>query len=174
MKTAFASCLVLASAVGIFFFLSSQVSSTQHKDIIIGRVENVAIDAANLILKARIDTGAGVTSVSAKIINLQKNTANGKPDVVTFQVLGSDGKTKILKREVVEWMSIKKRDSTGFVTRPVVELALCLGGKHIKGLVNLSDRKNFIYPILIGRNLLKSGGFLINPRRKFTHKPGCI
>jgi hypothetical protein len=50
---------------------------------------------------------------------------------------------------------------------------ICLGGKQIEGRVNLTDRSTFLYPVLLGRNILKAGDFLIDPERNFMEHPSC-
>jgi hypothetical protein len=49
----------------------------------------------------------------------------------------------------------------------------CIGGKRIEARVNLAKRDRFIYPLLVGRNLLKAGDFLINPAKKFMSVARC-
>jgi hypothetical protein len=50
---------------------------------------------------------------------------------------------------------------------------MCLAGKKLEGRFNLANRDDFLYPVLVGRNLLKTGDFLIDPKRKFVEEPGC-
>ncbi|MGH8581020.1 MAG: RimK/LysX family protein [Gammaproteobacteria bacterium] len=73
----------------------------------------------------------------------------------------------------MEWAEIKGKGTKQAVRRPVVRLDFCLGGKRLEGRINLTDRSMFLYPVLIGRNILKTGDFLIDPRKKFMQKPGC-
>ena len=54
-----------------------------------------------------------------------------------------------------------------------VRLDVCLAGKRLEGRVNLADRSRFLYPALIGRNLLETGGFLVDSEQTFTREPGC-
>lgn len=139
---------------------------------IIGYVENVSLDDAGIIMKARIDTGAGLASVNAKIIKI-KRTEDGKDEQVVFSVEDKDGKQKTLERKVVKWINIKKKGDSGFIKRPVVKLDFCLGGKKVEARANLADRSGFLYPMLIGRNVLKAGDFMLDPEQKFTHEPNC-
>lgn len=141
---------------------------------VIGAVEYVDLDDAGLVVKARIDTGAGLTSVNAEIVEVRP-PENGKPERIAFRVVDESGKAseKTLERTVVEWVNIKKKGSAGFIRRPVVRLDFCLGGKRIEARANLADRGEFLYPVLIGRNVLTTGGFLVDPGRKFMHAPKC-
>jgi len=115
-------------------------------------------------LKARIDTGAGISSIDAKIVEIKR-----AGEKVVFQIKDDEGKIKSIERTIVEWAEIKGKDTK----RPVVRMDFCLGGKRLEGRINLADRSMFLYPVLIGRNILKIGDFLIDPRKEFMEKPGC-
>jgi hypothetical protein len=39
--------------------------------------------------------------------------------------------------------------------------------------VNLNDRSNYLYPMLVGRNLLNTGKFLVDPSKKYLEEPDC-
>ncbi|MBY0354362.1 MAG: RimK/LysX family protein [Rickettsiales bacterium] len=140
---------------------------------VVGWVEKVMLEDVSITLKARMDTGAGLSSVDAEIVQLIPSEGKGKPERTIFQVKDEHGETKTLERDIVKWINIKKKGADGFIRRPVVRMDFCLGGKKIEGRVNLAERSGFLYPLLIGRNILKTGDFLIDPTRTFTHKPGC-
>ena len=130
------------------------------------------VEEAGVELKARIDTGAGLSSIDAEILQIEKAPDSGKERVV-FNVRSRGRKTKTIEKDVVEWASIKRKGVKEYDRRPVVTLHLCVGGKRIQGRVNLADRNRFLYPVLVGRNLLRTGGFLIDPRALYTHTPKC-
>lgn len=134
----------------------------------IGWVEKVTIDNSDFKLKAKIDTGATTTSVSAKI--LKKFVRNGE-NWMRFQIEDEKNNKLILERRVLKYVKIKRKLIFS-IKRPVITLGICIGNVYRKEEVNLSDRKNFIYPALIGRNFLK-GYFLVDSEKKFTVKPGC-
>ena len=148
-----------------------QPATTAEKPrVIIGRIEFVVVRDAHLRLKARIDTGAGLSSVDAKILEIKKTDTGER---VRFQLQDAEGKTKTLERDVVGWANIKIMGSDEKNRRPIVKLSICLGGKRIKGRVNLNDRSNYLYPMLIGRNLLNTGKYLIDPSQLYLQEPGC-
>lgn len=60
---------------------------------IIGRVEYVVMEDVRMKLKARIDTGAGVSSIDAKIVEI-KPAADGSGEKVIFQIKDDEGKIK--------------------------------------------------------------------------------
>lgn len=139
---------------------------------VVGWVEKVKLQDVDLTLKARMDTGAGLSSVHASIIKVIP-PSDGRKERIIFQISDNKNTTRTLEREVIEYVNIKKKGEKGFIPRPVVRLDFCLGGKQIEGRVNLADREEFLYPLLIGRNILKTGDFLIDATRTFTHAPGC-
>ncbi|MGH8507720.1 MAG: ATP-dependent zinc protease family protein [Gammaproteobacteria bacterium] len=146
--------------------------SPREKSVTLGRVEYVVMEDVRMKLKARIDTGAAVSSIDAKVVEI-KPAPNGSGEQVIFQIKDNEGNIKTIERTIVEWAKIKGKRAERAVRRPVVRLDLCLGGKRIEGRINLADRKSFLYPVLIGRNILETGEFVIDPRQKFMEKPGC-
>lgn len=137
---------------------------------IIGRVEYASIHKHDMVFKSRIDTGAGVSSINATIEKVEKI---GDREMVTFKVEDEMGNTKHLKLPVEEWINIKDKGKKGFVKRPAVIMDICVGGRMITGRVNLADRSQFLYPMLIGRNILKGGHFIIDPRQRFMKSSDC-
>lgn len=138
--------------------------------VIIGRVEWVVLQDVHLRMKARIDTGAGVSSLNAKILEI-KQTPEGER--VRFQVQDAEGMKKTLERPIEDWLNIKVMGSEERSRRPVIRMDICLGGKKLEGRVNLNDRSSYLYPVLIGRNLLKTGKFLVDPSSLYLQEPGC-
>ncbi len=159
--------VLLIAAVFTFLPVSS---ARADSSTILGRVENVVVEDIGMKMKARIDTGAGVTSLHAGIVEIKDTPAGQR---VIFTVKDASKKQRTLEREVVDWLNIKGKGTKREIKRPVVRLRICLAGKRIEGRVNLADRSNFLYPLLIGRNILKAGEFLVDPRQKFTERPGC-
>jgi hypothetical protein len=139
--------------------------------IILGRIEYVVLQDVHIRLKARIDTGAGLSSLHVKILEITK-TPEGD-ERVRFQIDDGQGGHKTLSRKVVDWANIKVMGSEERNRRPIVRLDVCIGGKQIEGRVTLSDREGFLYPVLIGRNLLNTGKFLVDPGAKYLRDPGC-
>ena len=52
------------------------------------------------------------------------------------------------------------------VERPLVEATVTLAGKPFKLRVGVADRSIMRYAVIIGRDILRSGDFLIDPTRK--------
>ena len=135
---------------------------------IAGYVEYVDIIGINERAKAKLDTGALTSSVNAEII---KRFKRDEKEFVTFRVVLDEEQEQVLEREVIRNALIKKKEG-GNIRRPVVELELCIIGKLIKGEVNLSQRDHFIYPMLIGRNMLEDT-FVVDSGKTFTTTKRC-
>ncbi len=146
---------------------------TGNADTVIGRVERVYIRTAKFGTPGRMDTGAGVTSLGVDIVEIKEPKEEGGPERVVFRINDEDAPKKTLERDILEWQNIKKKGGKGYIKRPVVMLELCIAGKPIEARVNLADRTHYLYPILIGRNTLKAGDFMVDPAQKFTHRAMC-
>jgi len=118
---------------------------------IVGAVELVRIEPANLVLEARIDTGAETTSIHAEDIQLvEKDGRRYVRFVLTDRASGEQVQQELrLRRRVLIKQSYGPDER-----RYVVRMWLTLGGTRSRIDVNLSDRTNFEYPLLVGRNFL--------------------
>jgi len=121
----------------------------------------LTVFVASVALPARLPGASWATALS------------GVLSKVVFRIVDKDGNKKTMERTIVEWINIKKKGGEGFIKRPVIKLDFCLGGKQVEARANLADRSDFLYPVLIGRNVLKAGDFMIDPEETFTHAPGC-
>lgn len=160
-------------ALFLICFLSFAATAQAQEKVVIGRVERAILQDYGIKMKARIDSGAGLTSVHAKIIEVKKSKSRKKAERIVFELFDKKGKAYRDEKEVIEWVHIKRKGSTGFIKRPMVRMDICLGGKQIETRVNLADRSDFIYPLLIGRNTLKAGDFLIDPAQTHMEHPDC-
>lgn len=134
----------------------------------IGWLENVKINNSNFQLKAKIDTGATTSSINAKII--KKFKKDGKK-WIRFQIENNIGHTLILEKKIQRTVKIKRKLALP-IKRPVINLGVCIGKVYRELEVNLSDRKNFEFQMLIGRNYLQ-GYFLVDSALEYTTQPLC-
>lgn len=118
---------------------------------IIGRAELVALPDANLeAINAKIDTGAHRSSIDASFIE-------EKDGVLSFKLLregvpGYNGQLMTAEkfRKVVIHNSFGEEQE-----RYELKLRIKIGSRTFKTGFTLADRSKKIYPILIGRKLLK-------------------
>ena len=105
---------------------------------------------------ARIDTGARTSSLWASDVKIK----NG---VATFKLFGPGSPWytgKVVRRKVIELRDVTS--STGHTeSRYLIALSIRMHGKRLNAKFTLSDRSSQVYPILIGRNTLRSN-FLVD------------
>ncbi len=134
---------------------------------VIGAVELVLLVEQEMALPARIDTGATTCSLDAR--NLKEFERDGKP-WVTFDVVDRErDQTVQVKRRLVRKTTIKRHGAPDSV-RPVVRMEIVLGDVHTEVEFTLTDRSNFEFPILVGRNLLE-GRFVVDVARENSAPP---
>jgi len=110
---------------------------------IVGLVADVGIvgTRGQVESKAKIDTGASRTVVDSRIA-----ARAGLGPIIS---------------------SVRVRPSTGerARSRPLVQGSVIIAGVKFDILVSVVDRSRMKYPVLIGRDILKSGFFLIDPTK---------
>ena len=171
-KLFFSLCGLVMITAGVYFMTYSNSFSDDKKErVILGRVEYALLE--NIKFKSRIDTGAGISSLHAKILEIKKPKTDNDVERVVFELIDDNGKSQIFEKKIFDWVNIKSKGSTGYIKRPIIIMKLCLGGKKVTSRVNLADRSDFLYPLLIGRNTLKKGNFLVDAKEKFMKHPHC-
>jgi hypothetical protein len=144
-----------------------------RQQVIMGWVEYVMLDAIGAKMKAKLDTGATTSSLRAEVVKIVKGKKKGDKRRVIFQVEDSDGKISTLERTLVRWVRIKSRSGAGYHRRPVVNMNFCVAGRRVRAEVNLAPRADFIYPVLVGRNMLREGHIIVDATTTFTARPFC-
>lgn len=136
----------------------------QNEDrITLGEAEYIKLNDNGAVLKARIDTGAKLTSIRAEKISTFER--DGKP-WVSFELTDNQGKKTQHKKPLVGYTQIKQHGKAP-LKRPEITTTLKLGQTTQQIKVNLANRKGFEYPILIGRNFL-DGFFVVDTSKKYT------
>lgn len=131
----------------------------------IGATEYVRLVPPNIVLKARIDTGAKTTSIDARHITPFER--DGKQWV---RFVCMDGKKEhTIEKKVIKTVQIKRHGEDS-QDRYVVKMRLVLGKVSQLISVNLNDRSAYRYPVLIGRNFLKDY-FVVDVAKKYRFKP---
>lgn len=169
----------LAAFIALFVAVTMPVYAapvTEKQQVIMGWIEHVDVPELTGALKAKLDTGATTSSIRAevlKVIEPEEGDEDKKnKGSVVFKLTDSDGKVTTMQRKLVRWVRIKKKEGD-HQRRPVVEMAFCVAGRLIREEVNLAPREDFIYPILIGRNMLNQGRIIVDSSRSFTAKAHC-
>lgn len=136
---------------------------------VFGWVERVQIMQGQLTLKAKLDTGAATSSLDATNIHLFKR---GGKSYVRFTIADpQSGELMTLEKPRLRRVRIKRHNGQ-HQRRPVIEIDICLGHNQRTVEVNLINRSQFIYPLLLGRSAL-DGIAVIDPSDTFLSKPNC-
>lgn len=116
---------------------------------ILGWVENVLLTESAIKLKAKLDSGAETSLLHAIIV---KKFRKDEKRWVRFQVEDPEtGELSTLVRERVRTIGIVQHEGDNQV-RPVVIMSMCVAGRTLDTEVSLTDRIQFNYPLLLGRN----------------------
>lgn len=155
----------------VLLTIGSVVSDADSKDkkITVGWIERVRVFPGDLVMDAKIDTGADNSSINA--LNQEEFTKDGKK-WIKFTMTNDQGQTVTIERPIVRTAKIKRRKSKDRHLRPVVILGLCIAGVYRETEVNLADRDRFKYQLLIGRSFIRDR-LLVDPSAKYTAEPIC-
>jgi hypothetical protein len=135
---------------------------------VVGRIEFVKLERTDFKIKAKIDTGATLTSINAEILN--EFTQSGEK-WIRFRIDNNTGEEIILERKVERYVNIKRKLSSS-LNLPVINIGICLGNVYRVIEADLVRRTEYLYPVLIGRNYLR-GLFFVDPDVKFSTAPDC-
>ncbi|PPK60794.1 hypothetical protein B0F89_11644 [Malaciobacter marinus] len=134
--------------------------------IVIGTAEKVYIPSSDILLKAKIDTGATTTSIHA--LNIKEFERDGNK-WIKFDLQDKDG--NLINKNLPLHRIVKiKRHGTKNQKRYVVQMKINLANISQLVEVSLTNRSKFTYPVLIGKNYL-NGLFLVDVSKKYITKP---
>lgn len=159
----------------LFIFMSLMTGPLMAKDAvhIYGYVEKISFPGKDLVLSAKLDTGAKSASLNAT--NITEINVKGVP-YLRFTVPTKTGEY-LFEGEYKGRVKIKVRagENDGLlphapIKRPVVLLAIQLGDQVKTIKVNLTNRKRFNYPLLLGRDAIIAFNGAIDPALTFTVK----
>ena len=142
--------------------------------IIYGYVEKATLVDKGMVLSAKLDTGAKSASLSAE--NIRETVREGKT-YLNFTVIGKKTEMEFTS-EYLGKVKIKAREGENSSTqnvnvslkRPVVLMSIQIGEKIRKIPVNLTNRKRFNYPLLLGRDAIIAFDGLVDPSHAFLIK----
>jgi hypothetical protein len=166
----------MRSIIALFIFMSLLTGTLMAKSEpqIYGYVEKATLVDKNLTLSAKLDTGAKSASLNAT--NITAIDVKGVP-YLRFTVPTKEG-DYVFESEYIGKVKIKVRASEANpgllkskpMKRPVVLLNIKLGDKVRAIQVNLTNRKRFLYPLLLGRDAIIDFNGAVDPALTFTTK----
>lgn len=145
--------------------------SKDSAKLVIGRVEWVWIEALNKRLKARVDTGATLSSIHAtKIERFERDGKNWVRFTMQVNAEGEQGvnsKDQDFEAPLARNAKIRQASSEEIDARPVVRLRMRLGHLDEEVDFTLTNRSEMNYPILLGRRFLQDIA-VVDVSLKFT------
>ena len=139
-----------------------------HGKVILGEEEWVWLDTVQSFFKARVDTGATTSSLSATDIQIferdGREWARFHLNHTNDEVPADAG---VIEAPVVRWVKIRQASTEEPVRRPVIEIWVKLGQLHEKTQFTLADRTQMTYPVLLGREFFKDIA-LVDVGKKFV------
>lgn len=158
--------------------IERRVENISGKEVI-GLAEEVVIldrtGKKKIKVLAKIDTGADSTSIDQKLAiklgyksvltvmnEYPLEAANAEKDILRVKSKIRK-EIKVREPEIVELNFV--RSSHGLTLRPYINLIYFLNTRKKRSLVNITDRQDLKYEMIIGRRDLKN--FLVDPNKKF-------
>lgn len=137
-----------------------------HDLITIGWRERLSLPDLGLDLKAKIDTGARTSALH--VAWLEEFTRDGR----TWLRFAVDTARRKSSLRVCEALALDRRDVTdsgGHKTaRWFIRSTISLARGHFDAEINLTDRENMLFPMLLGRSAL-CGRFQVDPECSYVH-----
>lgn len=147
---------------------STQSVAAPRQRPVLGWLEKVYVSPGNIVLHAKLDTGADNCSLHAENIKMFKKDDS---QWVRFDLMNRYGDKRRIEQKVYRTARIKMKDGN-IQRRPVIKLGLCLGTRFEIVEFSLVDRSHFAYPVLVGRNFL-SGSVLVDSSDTYKSVPYC-
>lgn len=161
--------ILVAAALVCAPLAAAAKDDPDEESVVLGFVEEVYVGNMSLAMRGKLDTGADSSSVHARDVKLYDK--NGKDTWVRFKLIGKDGRTIKYDQNVIRFAHIKTKTG-GTIRRPVIRLPLCVGGKRGHAEVNLADRDDFEFDILVGREFL-ANRILVDSGQSFIAGEPC-
>jgi hypothetical protein len=154
---------IRAALLAVIVSIGSADAQAEAKEKIrLGAVENVVLLPWGVSMPARIDTGAATSSLDARNLVIKGNMAE-------FNLPPQYGGRRV-SLPILKWKTVKSAEAQD--RRPVVVVELCIGSRRVQTHVNLNNRANVKYPLLVGRNTL-THGFVVECGTSYCTQPSC-
>jgi hypothetical protein len=140
------------------------LASTARKTTI-GATADITEIASGIVLAARVDTGAGMTSLHCEEIEIAEESTTPLENVgksVRILIENRRGDRAWIETKIADYSRV--HNSIGEQDRYYVRLTLRYRGVEKETVVSLNDRSQMSHPLLLGRDFLK-GDFLVDVGR---------
>ncbi len=133
--------------------------------------DELEIPSGNMALFAKLENGDLATYFKAEEVELFRR---GGQQWIRFQTESKKGKERKIEIPLLASDEPDEAEEEPLVERPVVKVGLCLGDRIEEIEVNLTDRSNFTYPLLIGAKALRQFDAVIDAQERYEHPPICF
>ncbi|NOH81724.1 ATP-dependent zinc protease [Vibrio sp. RE86] len=137
---------------------------TDDGKLVLGGEEWVYIPGLEQNFKARVDTGATTSSISA--VDIVYFERDGKV-WVKFKIQHEEVKSKEIALPVKRWVKIRQSNSDDVKQRAVIEAWVQLGDLKEKTDFTLVDRTHLSFPLLLGRSFFRDVA-IVDVSRKYV------
>ncbi|EEX35970.1 ATP-dependent zinc protease family protein [Vibrio metschnikovii] len=127
-------------------------TKTSDGKLIFGEKEWVYVPAIEESFRARIDTGATTSSISA--VDVEAFERDGE-DWVKFRIEHDGIKSGEINLPVERWVRIRQSSDNSYQRRPVVMMWVQLGEMKDHTQFTLANRTHLTFPILLGRSFFR-------------------
>ncbi len=146
----------------------------QPDKLVLGWLENIRLYPGGMIMRAKLDSGALSNAIHAE--NIETFEGSDGRRMASFTILKDhtdpDSERLDLVLPIEREVNIKLRYTSVRDERPMVRLEFCIAGIRQAALFSLTERTDFLYPVLLGREFLRER-IIIDPSETFTHRTGC-
>ncbi|MGR5236043.1 putative ATP-dependent zinc protease [Vibrio alfacsensis] len=145
-----------------------KVQKTPDGMLILGAEEWVYVPGIDQTFKARVDTGATTSSISAtEIVPFERD---GK-DWVQFKINLNGKASKEFKLPVERWAKVRQSSSDEVDKRPVVVTYIQVGDLKEQTEFTLTERDHMKFPILLGRSFFRDIAVVDVSKKYIQNKP---
>jgi ribosomal protein S6--L-glutamate ligase len=142
----------------------------EQSHFVIGWKEWASLDDIGIFaIKVKVDTGAKTSSLHA--YDIKYFTKDGKK-YINFNVHPIQRNKKILVPCTAELIACKKvKSSSGHKEkRPIIKVPIKIGDNIWDIEINLTNRDNMGYRMLLGRQAMVQKNIIIDPSMEYVHK----
>lgn len=143
-----------------------KATKTSDGKLILGSQEWVYVPGVKENFRARVDTGATTSSISA--VDIEPFERDGK-DWVKFRIEHDGIKSEELSVPVERWVHIRQATSEKTHRRPVIVSWIQIGDVKEQTEFTLADRTHLSYPLLLGRSFFKDVA-VVDVGRKYVQE----
>ncbi len=137
---------------------------TSDGKLILGAQEWVYVPGLEESFKARVDTGATTSSISAvDVVPFQRNGE----DWVSFRIEHDGIASDVFSLPVTRWVNVLQSSSGESQERAVVTAPIRIGDLEEETEFTLADRTHLTFPLLLGRSFFKHVA-VVDVSRKFV------